>query len=144
MAGQQSFRNPGVVRVLYMLGFIENYGSGLPRIINAYDKSASKAELLNMKHCFIVNLPNLNPIDNTGLGFEPQNEPQSEPQKTELQKNIIKLIKGNPKITRKEMSTILGKSISTIFRILKDNANIKYVSSSKNGHWKIIEPEKKD
>ncbi len=144
LAGQQSFRNPGVVRILHMLGFIENYGSGLPRIIGAYNKSTSKAELLNMEHCFIVNLPNLNPIDTTGLGFEPQNESQNELQKDELQKSIIELIKGNPKITRKEMSTILGKSMSTIFRILKNNPNIKYVGSSKNSHWEIVEKEKKD
>ena len=152
LAGQQSFRNPGVVRILYMLGFIENYGSGLTRIINAYDKSALKAELLNMEHCFIVNLPNLNPIATTGSGFESQNEPQSEPQsepqnepqKAELQQSIIDLIKSNPKITRKEMSALLGKSMSTIFRVLKNNPNIKYIGSSKNGHWEIAEDKKDD
>ena len=64
---------------------------------------------------------------NGSLGFEVQNEPQ----KGELQENIIKLIKDNPKITRKEMSIKLGKSINTIFRILKDNPYIKYVGSSK-------------
>ena len=143
LAGQQSFRNPGVVRILYMLGFIENYGSGLPRIISAYDKSASKAQLLNMEHCFIVNLPNLNPIDSTGLGFESQNEPQNEPLKNDLQEGIVKLIKENPKITRKEMAIKLGKSVSTIFRILKDNPHIKYVGSSKSGHWEIAEKAKK-
>lgn len=148
LAGQQSFRNPGVVRILYMLGFIENYGSGLTRIINAYDKSALKAELLNMEHCFIVNLPNLNPIATTGSGFESQNEPQNEsqnePQKAELQQSIIDLIKSNPKITRKEMSALLGKSMSTIFRVLKNNPNIKYIGSSKNGHWEIAEDKKDD
>ena len=148
LAGQQSFRNPGVVRILYMLGFIENYGSGLTRIINAYDKSALKAELLNMEHCFIVNLPNLNPIATTGSGFEsqnePQSEPQSEPQKAELQQSIIDLIKSKPKITRKEMSALLGKSMSTIFRVLKNNPNIKYIGSSKNGHWEIAEDKKDD
>ena len=148
LAGQQSFRNPGVVRILYMLGFIENYGSGLTRIINAYDKSALKAELLNMEHCFIVNLPNLNPIATTGSGFEsqnePQSEPQSEPQKAELQQSIIDLIKSKPKIIRKEMSALLGKSMSTIFRVLKNNPNIKYIGSSKNGHWEIAEDKKDD
>ena len=91
-----------------------------------------------------MNFPNLNPIDTIGLGFEPQNEPQNEPQKTELQKRIIELIKSNPKITRKEMATKLDKSRSTIFRILKDNPYIKYVGSSKTGHWEIIVKDKKD
>ena len=139
LAGQQSFRNPGVVRVLYMLGFIENYGSSLSRIINAYDKSISKAEFLDMDHCFIVILPNLNPIDADGLGFEPQNEPQNELQKNDLLERIVRLIKDNPKITRKEISIKLGKSVSTIFRIWKDNPYIKFVGSSKNGHWEIID-----
>ena len=64
-------------------------------------------------------------------GFEPQNESQNEPQKDEVQESIIQFIKGNSKITRKEMSTIIGKSINTIIRILKDNHHIKYVGSSK-------------
>ena len=60
-------------------------------------------------------------------GFEPQNEPQKE----EVKRSITELIKGDFKITRKEMSTILSKSISTIIRVLKDNPHIKYVGSSK-------------
>ena len=54
------------------------------------------------------------------------------------------MIKRNPKITRKEMSALLGKSLSTIFRILKNNPHIKYVGSSKNGHWEIAEDKKDD
>lgn len=39
----------------------------------------------------------------------------------------------------------LGKSISTIFRVLKNNPYIKYVgSSSKTGHWEIIEDKKEN
>lgn len=101
-----------------------------------------------MEHCFIVNLTNLNPIDTAGFEFEllseSQSESQNETQKAELQKNIIELIKRNPKITRKEMSALLGKSLSTIFRILKNNPHIKYVGSSKNGHWEIAEDKKDD
>ena len=71
-------------------------------------------------------------------------ESQNEPQKAELQQSIIDLIKSNPKITRKEMSALLGKSMSTIFRVLKNNPNIKYIGSSKNGHWEIAEDKKDD
>lgn len=94
-----------------------------------------------MFHC---NLPNLKPIDTARFGFELLSESQNEPQKAELQKNIIELIKRNPKITRKEMSALLGKSLSTIFRILKNSPHIKYVGSSKNGHWEIAEDKKDD
>lgn len=52
-----------------------------------------------MEHCFIVNLPNLNPIYTTGLGFEPQNEPQNE-----SQKRIIELILRMANYIRKELA----------------------------------------
>ena len=144
LAGQQSFRNPGVVQILYMLGFIENYGSGLPRIINAYDKSNSKAELLNMEHCFIVNLPNLNPIDCTGLGFESQNNTQNDTQKITIIDLIKNEIRKNPSITRKELAVKLSKSKATITRSIKSSGEIKFVGSSKTGHWEIVEKDKED
>ena len=142
LAGQQSFRNPGVVRILYMLGFIENYGSGLPRIINAYDKSTSKAELFNMEHCFIVNLPNLNPIDTTGFGFESQNDTQNDTQKITIVDLIKNEIRKNPSITREELAVKLSKSKATITRAIKNSGEIKFVGSSKAGHWEIVEREK--
>ena len=38
LGGVQTFRNPALVNVLYKLGFIENYGTGLQRIREAYEK----------------------------------------------------------------------------------------------------------
>ena len=52
---------------------------------------------------------------------------------------LIDLIKKNPAITRKEMAIIINKSKPTIERILKKSKKIKYIGSSKSGHWKIVE-----
>ena len=111
---------------------VERSGHGVPEVAKVYGKGAYKFSINTITVAI--------PFDKTGFiiidaistdGFEPQNESQNEPQKGEEQESIIQLIKGNPKITRKEMSTILGKAISTIIRILKDNPHIKHVSSSK-------------
>ena len=134
--GIQSFRNPSLVILLNKLGYIENYGTGIQRIIEAYQDTKYQPEFYVSNSYFMVTLHSLNQIE--------YHEPQNEPQKDELEANIIELIKNNPKITRKEMSTILGKSLSTIFRILKNNSHIKYVGSSKNGHWEIVEERKED
>ena len=142
--GIQSFRNPSIVILLNKLGYIENYGTGIQRIMEAYDGTEHQPEFYVSHSYFMITLHNLNPIESHDTQNEPQNEPQNELQKDKLQENIIELIKDNPKITRKEMSAILGKSISTIFRILKNNPNIKYIGSSKNGHWEIIEKKKED
>ena len=67
-----------------------------------------------------------------------QNVPQNVPQKTDEQK-IIEMIRNNPKITRKEMAKVIGKTVKTVQRIINQNNNIKFTGSSKSGHWEIIE-----
>ena len=129
---------------------VERSGHGVPEVAKVYGKGAYKFSINTItvaipfdKTGFTQganvndNVNNINKSEQLIIdalstdGFEPQNESQNEPQKGEEQESIIQLIKGNPKITRKEMSTILGKAISTIIRILKDNPHIKHVSSSK-------------
>ena len=121
---------------------VERSGHGVPEVVKVYGKGAYKISINTITVAIPFdktgfnqggNVNNINKSEQLIIdaistdGFESQNEPQ----KDEVQESIIQLIKGNPKITRKEMSTILGKSISTIIRILKDNPYIKYVGSSK-------------
>ena len=65
-------------------------------------------------------------------------ETQNVPRKTDEQK-IIEMIKNNPKTTRKEMAKAIGKTVKTVQRIINENNNVKFVGSSKSGHWEIIE-----
>ena len=46
--------------------------------------------------------------------------------------------KNNPKTTRKEMAEAIGKTVKTVQRIINENNNVKFVGSSKSGHWKIM------
>ena len=125
---------------------VERSGHGVPEVVKVYGKGAYKFSINTITVAIPFDKTGFNQGDNVNNinkseqliidaistdGFEPQNESQNEPQKDEVQESIIQLIKGNSKITIKEMSTILGKSISTIIRILKDNPHIKYVGSSK-------------
>ena len=50
---------------------------------------------------------------------------------------VIYDIKNNPIVTKKELANEIGKSLSTIKRILSSSKRIKYVGTSKNGHWEI-------
>ena len=40
---------------------------------------------------------------------------------------------------RKEMAEAIGKTVKTVQRIINENNNVKFVGSSKSGHWEIIE-----
>ncbi len=52
---------------------------------------------------------------------------------------IISAIKENNKITRVQLSKLIGKSKKTVERIIKESSKIVYVGSAKAGHWEIIE-----
>ena len=47
--------------------------------------------------------------------------------------------KKNPSITREELAEKLSKSKATIARAIKKSEEIKFVGSSKTGHWEIID-----
>lgn len=67
----------------------------------------------------------------------PQNVPQNVPQK-DLAK-IIDAIKENLRITIEELASVIGKSVKTVARIVKDSKVINFVGSSKSGHWEVVE-----
>ena len=63
---------------------------------------------------------------------------QNDVQKS-IEEKIISLIKENDKITRLKMAELLGVSKPTIERETKWSNKIKYVGSSKGGHWEVKE-----
>lgn len=163
--GKQSFRNPGVVRILYMLGFIENYGTGLQRISEAYSDSKEKPSFENMLHSFTVDLPNLNLKKGRGAdgGADKSieemsiNESRSNPEKgigadsgadsgadISIEELLIKEMRDNPKISRKELASRLQMGTTSIYRILKklkSKNKIKRVGPDFGGYWEIVDKE---
>ena len=71
--------------------------------------------------------------------------PRKTTQKNKLNFNqvrIIKLIKDNPKITRKEISSILNITSDGVKYNLKklcDNNIIKRVGPDNGGYWKVVD-----
>lgn len=64
----QTFRNPSLVLFLNKLGYIENYGTGIQRILEAYQGKELQPEFYVSKSYFMVTLHSLNPIE---LNAEP-------------------------------------------------------------------------
>ena len=42
--GVQTYKNPGLVNFLSKLQYIENFGTGIPRILHAYENSVRQPE----------------------------------------------------------------------------------------------------
>lgn len=127
-------RNKELIRVFKDVDLIENIGSGILRILKAYEKS-----------CFIF-------MDNfLRVSFKYRENPFEYDQKTNqennqkelsnIQNKIISLINQNSKITQKEMAKILEVSREKIkynIAILKDMNIIDRDGSNKIGKWKIL------
>ena len=69
---------------------------------------------------------------------------QNDAQKISIHDHIANLIKENLRITRKQMAEKIGVSKATIERTLLQTNDIKFVGSSKTGHWEIIDVKKQD
>ncbi len=67
----------------------------------------------------------------------PQNVPQNVPQK--YGEEILRMIRSNPNITRKQMAEELGVSTKTVGRELAKLPMVEYVGPAKGGHWEIKE-----
>ena len=141
LGGVQTFRNPALVNVLYKLGFIENYGTGLQRIREAYENEELKPEFKVIDRYFFLTLPNLNKNSYSFDANDAKNDAKNETQKI-LEEEIIDLIKNNNSISKIEMAMKTGKSKATIERLLKRSKVINHVGPKNGGYWEIVDENK--
>lgn len=111
MLGLSVCRNPKLAAVFYRLKLIEAYGTGVPKIMNAYDDCTRKPTIEVTSNAFKITLPNRNAVT-TDDAEDSANKESSEAQ-------ILAFIDTNGHITRKDVDALLGVSQSTANRILK-------------------------
>ena len=147
-----SRRNPIIADVFARMDLMERRGSGLRKIIEAYEaednyKEELKPEFKSTESSFTTILKNLNydtqnVTQNDGQSVG-QNDGQSVGQKLrpyDRRKQIVKIIEINSKITANDLSKEFKVSERTIERDLKvltDEKTIDYIGSAKNGYWKV-------
>lgn len=147
-------RNPILADVFARMDLMERRGSGLRKIIEAYEgeenyKEELKPEFISTESSFITLLKNLNYATQSLGDNDTQNVTQNEG-KNEGKKlkpsyrrgKIIDIIKGNPKITAYDLSkkfNVTDRTIKRDLKILTDEKTIEYVGSAKDGYWKVNE-----
>ena len=131
LSGMQSFRNENLVKLLFKLGYIENYASGLSRIYSEYSNEELKPSIESSMVMLKLTLPNIN-----YLAFK-----KSDDTINEQLKSVIDIIATHPGIKRKDIAIILNKSVATISRYVKELVNQGLVikeGSNKTGGYVII------
>ncbi len=127
--------NPLIANVLYSTTYIENWGSGVKRIMEACQKRGVDAPTWTINGGFVV-VTFKRPTKGV-----PQDVPQGVPQDNELDNWIEKQIQNNPQISTEDLAELSNRSSKTIKRHLAKMPHIRYVGSGYSGHWEVLDKE---
>ena len=111
MLGLSVCRNPKLAAIFYRLQLIEAYGTGMPKIMNAYTETELKPKIQVSSNAFKITLPNRNA--GTNHTQTPVGTLKSE------EKRILDFIGSNGHIVRSDVDQLLDVSQATANRILK-------------------------
>ena len=133
--------NPLIANVLYSTTYIENWGSGVKRIMEACQKRGVAVPTWTVNGDFVV-VKFKRPVKGDTQGVPqgvPQDVPQDVPHDNELDDWIEKQIRNNPQISTEDLAKLSNRSSKTIKRHLAKMPHIRYVGSGYSGHWEIVE-----
>ena len=122
MLGLSVCRNPKLAAVFYRLELIEAYGTGMPKILNAYAGSGLVPRIDVTANAFKVTLPNRNANAMTGANAKKSHETR-----------ILEFIKTNGQAVRSDIEALLGVSQATASRILRQMLNSGLIYQEGNG-----------
>ena len=111
MLGLSVCRNPKLAAIFYRLQLIEAYGTGMPKIMNAYADTELKPKIEVSSNAFKITLPNRNTGANKAVTLT------STPKSNE--KLILDFIDSHGHIVRSDVDRLLEVSQATANRILK-------------------------
>ena len=106
-------RNVKLANIFYRLELIEAYGTGLIKIMDAYEGTGMTPQIETSDNAFKIILPNLNAIS------ESTKPAQTGSEKDIPEKKVIALTKERGSITRKEVEMLLDMGQSSCGRFLK-------------------------
>ena len=125
-------RNSKLANVFYRLELIEAYGTGIIKIMEAYEGTGMAPQIETSDNAFKIILPNLNARP------EPARQMQINPEKSTPEEKVIALTKQRGVITRKEIEILLGIGQSSCGRLLKkmiENGLLIQEGKGKNTHY---------
>lgn len=136
MIGISVCRNQDLANVFYRLHLIEAYGTGMGKIMKAYEGMEEKPVIETTKNAFKIILPNVNakyeirndavfqtePLANASVGM-----PLSD-----REEKVLEYVRMHGSVTRNDIAGLLGVSASTATRVLKKLVKSNLLTQSGN------------
>ena len=111
MLGLSVCRNPKLAAIFYRLKLIEAYGTGIPKIMKAYDGTGLEPKIEVTNNAFKITLPNRN--------VQSKEDDVISRHTLSYEEKILQFIVSNGKITRSEVDELLSVSQATSSRIIR-------------------------
>ncbi len=115
MVGLSICRNQNLANVFYRLRLIEAYGTGICKIMKAYEKMDKKPMIETTSNAFKITLPNIN------VQYEAESSVKMETMRSlnEDESMVLEFVRSNGSVTRADVEKQLGVSASTSSRLLR-------------------------
>ena len=147
MVGISICRNQDLANVFYRLRLIEAYGTGMGKIMKAYEGLQEKPAIETTKNTFKIILPNINAKYETKktdvkTEFDTQIAVNAGKQFSDGEEKILEYVRTHGAITRNEAIELLEVSASTAARVIRKmvKANLlKQNGKARNTHYIIAE-----
>ena len=145
MVGISVCRNQDLANVFYRLHLIEAYGTGMGKIMKAYEGMVEKPVIETTKNAFKIILPNINAKYEKGAeSVLPAETSAHTPVGTTLsagEEKVLEYDRTHGAVTRNEVMGLLEVSISTAARVLKKLVKsnlLKQNGKGRNTNYTII------
>ena len=147
MEGLSVCRNQDLANVFYRLHLIEAYGTGLEKVMKAYEGMQEKPEIQTTKNAFKIILPNVN--ENCGVESEFVRKAKTDlnyATETELllndaEEKILEYVRSYGVITKNNVISLLEVSASTASRTLRKmvkNNLLKQNGKARSTNYTIV------
>lgn len=146
MAGISVCRNQDLANVFYRLHLIEAYGTGMGKILRAYEGVEEKPSIETTKNTFKIILPNINAKYETKkasvLTAEPITSSAVQAKKSlSNEERVLEYAMFHGTVTRNDVIKLLGVSTSTASRIIRKMVKsnlLKQNGKARNTNYTVI------
>ena len=145
--GMSSVRNKGIAETFIYMRIVETWGSGIPNIFKAMQESGLPEPVMQDFHGdFRITLYWKKSVQSHPILPNPT---QSHPilpnptQYSEVEWNLLKILKDNPKLSQSEMAERMGMKINRLKYYLNElrkapNPAIRHIGTTRDGYWEIL------
>ena len=147
MEGISVCRNQDLANVFYRLHLIEAYGTGMVKIMKAYEGMQEKPEIQTTKNAFKIILPNINAkytLENSSVWTtktDTNSIMETEASLSEAEEKILEYVREHGVITKNDVISLLEVSASTASRTLRKmvkNSLLKQNGKARSTNYTIV------